>query len=309
MVCLPGGGMSRRYFDLRVPDELGCYSMARHLAAAGNVVVTIDPPGVGDSGRPVDGYSLTPAVVADVVACATSSIHHRLRIGAVSDEFPACPELVACGLGHSAGGLLTVVQQARHHSYRVLVLLGFEGGGLVDILTDDERRYLDDPDGLSEVIASLAATRFNDPLPVGTSATSSFLIRGDPPAPVMAAIADAGSALLAVVWVGVLGTRIGQQGTLEHRCSGLSRNWGVRHHGLPACHPTAVPGQPGRNGVRPPERRPQPQRCREPRRALGQDCCMGRVAGGGQLRRVAGPHRRSETSGHDRSSRPRCLIR
>lgn len=204
MVCVPGGGMSRRYFDLRVPDELGCYSMARHLAAAGNVVVTIDPPGVGDSDHPIDGYSLTPAVVADVVACATSSILDRLRIGAVSDEFPACSDLVPCGLGHSAGGLLTVVQQARHHSYRALVLLGFEGGGLVDILTDDERRYLDDPDGLSEVIASLAAARFNDPLPVGTSATSSFLIRGDPPAPVKAAIADAGSALLAVVGLACL---------------------------------------------------------------------------------------------------------
>ncbi|MDQ1435351.1 MAG: hypothetical protein QOF59_2167, partial [Actinomycetota bacterium] len=39
VVCLPGGGMSRRYFDLRTPDGDNSYSMARYLAAVGLVVV------------------------------------------------------------------------------------------------------------------------------------------------------------------------------------------------------------------------------------------------------------------------------
>ena len=33
----PGGGMSRRYWDLDVPAELGNYSLARHLARIGSV--------------------------------------------------------------------------------------------------------------------------------------------------------------------------------------------------------------------------------------------------------------------------------
>ena len=60
LCCLPGGGMSRRYFDLEVDPALGNYSMARHLAQQGFVVVTLDHPGVGDSDRPDDGYALTP---------------------------------------------------------------------------------------------------------------------------------------------------------------------------------------------------------------------------------------------------------
>src|ERR1700722_14865107 len=46
--CLPGGGMSRRYFDLEVDPAEGNYSMARHLADLGFVVVTIDHLGIGE---------------------------------------------------------------------------------------------------------------------------------------------------------------------------------------------------------------------------------------------------------------------
>ena len=46
--------MSRRYFDLEVPAELGNYSMAAHLARHGLLVVTLDPPGVGESDVPHD---------------------------------------------------------------------------------------------------------------------------------------------------------------------------------------------------------------------------------------------------------------
>ena len=56
--------MSRRYFDLDVAGQNGAFSMARHLAAGGDLVVTVDPPGVGESDAPDDGYTLTPRVVA-----------------------------------------------------------------------------------------------------------------------------------------------------------------------------------------------------------------------------------------------------
>jgi len=59
-VCIPGGGISRQYFDLDVAGQEGAFSMARHLAAGGDLVVTVDPPGVGGSDAPDDGYTLTP---------------------------------------------------------------------------------------------------------------------------------------------------------------------------------------------------------------------------------------------------------
>ena len=70
-VCVPGGGISRQYFDLELwSGQNGAFSMARYLASGGDLVVTVDPPGVGESESPDDGYTLSPHVVADVVAAA-----------------------------------------------------------------------------------------------------------------------------------------------------------------------------------------------------------------------------------------------
>src|SRR5689334_19845865 len=66
----PGGGMSRKYWDLDVPAALGNYSLARYLASRGAAVVTVDHLGIGGSTRPDDGFSLTPQLLADVNACA-----------------------------------------------------------------------------------------------------------------------------------------------------------------------------------------------------------------------------------------------
>ena len=91
-VCVPGGGISRRYFDLDVAGQNGAFSMARHLAAGGDLVVTVDPPGVGESDAPDDGYTLTPRVVADVLAAALDG----LRSGARKRRFRRCCRIVRC---------------------------------------------------------------------------------------------------------------------------------------------------------------------------------------------------------------------
>ena len=109
--------MSRGYFDLQPPPELGNYSMVRHLTDRGFVVVTLDPPAVGESDEPDDGYTLTPDLVADVHAHAFDQLLARW------------PDATRIGVGHSAGALLTVVQQARHRTYDALGLLGFGRGG------------------------------------------------------------------------------------------------------------------------------------------------------------------------------------
>lgn len=45
LVCLPGGGIARSYYELDVAGERGGYSMARYLAGRGLIVATVDPPG------------------------------------------------------------------------------------------------------------------------------------------------------------------------------------------------------------------------------------------------------------------------
>jgi pimeloyl-ACP methyl ester carboxylesterase len=118
--CLPGGGASRAYFDLDVPRGAGEYSMARFAAERGIVVLTIDPPGVGESDAPRDGYELTPSRVADVVEFVVRDVTARLEAGEV-EEAPRLPMRTTMGLGHSAGALLIVAQQARFATYSALV--------------------------------------------------------------------------------------------------------------------------------------------------------------------------------------------
>ena len=135
LYCLPGGGMSRRYFDLDAPG----YSMAEHLAAQGFVVVTIDHPGVGDSPPPDDPWTLTPHVVADADAAAVAELDRQLGG-------------IPIGVGHSMGGMLTVTVQARHRPYAGLGLLGYahsdhyELTALAAYLSDEEKAIVGNQD-------------------------------------------------------------------------------------------------------------------------------------------------------------------
>jgi len=189
LCCLPGGGMSRGYFDVQPPPEFGNYSMARHLAQRGFVVVTLDPPAVGDSDTPDDGYVLTPDVVADADVAAFDR---------VLQQWPGARPV---GVGHSAGALLTVVQQARHRTYRALGLLGFGSGGHERFaLSMTELGVGEDPVALRDAIVDLTRKRFDTPLPRGSTATSQFLLGGmEVPEDVLESLGAVKSCLLAVV--------------------------------------------------------------------------------------------------------------
>jgi alpha-beta hydrolase superfamily lysophospholipase len=166
-VCVPGGGMNRRYFDLEVAGASGSFSMARHLSAAGDVVVTVDPPGVGESDAPDDGYALSPHVVADVLAAAVHTIDTELRDhGIPHARLGRLVPRARIGLGHSAGALLVACQQARHGSYDALALLGFSASGLPRVLDDRERAFAGRPRELAEALARLSRARFGEPLPM-----------------------------------------------------------------------------------------------------------------------------------------------
>jgi pimeloyl-ACP methyl ester carboxylesterase len=205
LCCLPGGGMSRRYFDLQLTDldvtdpTLGNYSMARHLADQGFVVVTLDHPGVGASDRPDDGYTLTPQCVADVDAFAFDHILGQLRAGALRDDLPDMPQLVSIGVGHSAGASITAYQQARHRTHRAIALLGYGGAGLATHLNDREKEFAERPDAVIDEIASLVRERFGEPLPMQRRGSSEFLVGAPMPEPVRAALVACRSPLLALV--------------------------------------------------------------------------------------------------------------
>jgi pimeloyl-ACP methyl ester carboxylesterase len=191
--------MSRRYFDLRVPPEHGNFSMARHLAAHGWLVVTVDHLGVGESSRPYDGFALTPRVVADVNAFVIDRVLARLRAGELAEGLGPVRSPVSIGVGHSAGASLTVFQQARHRTHVALALLGFSGRGLRSHLTEPELALADDPAALHRDAASLAAARFGSPLPMQRRGSSDFLVGAPMPEPVHEALVACRTNMLALV--------------------------------------------------------------------------------------------------------------
>lgn len=191
--CVPGGGANRAYFDLDVPRQAGEYSMARFAADHGVTVLTIDPPGVGESDVPDDGFCLTPRRVADVIDVVVEDVTHRVHSGAI-DGIPALAFHVRVGIGHSAGSLLIACQQAHHRTYGALALLGFSDAGLPAVLTEMELTYSDRPDDLLEVLAQLVEARFGQPYPELGGLGMSEL-----PEPVKDAASMAESRLLALV--------------------------------------------------------------------------------------------------------------
>jgi pimeloyl-ACP methyl ester carboxylesterase len=118
LVCLPGGGVNRCYFDMRDGDD-DRFSFARAMTAAGHVVAMIDPPGAGDSDTIEDPFQLTVATQMPLLARAVEEVR-RQGFG----------KLPAIGVGHSAGGMLTGALQAHSRCFDAVALLCFGAGGL-----------------------------------------------------------------------------------------------------------------------------------------------------------------------------------
>lgn len=136
MVCLAGGNMNGRYFDLRTEDGELSYSFAAAMMARGFVVVTLDYLGLGQSSKPRDGHALTPAVLTQANANVTKELLARLRDGRLG---PGLPTLRSIGVGHSMGGMMTVLQQQAAQQHAALVLLGFATRGLPHFLPSEVR--------------------------------------------------------------------------------------------------------------------------------------------------------------------------
>jgi pimeloyl-ACP methyl ester carboxylesterase len=196
--CVPGGGISRVYFDLAVPGSSDTYSMAQFVAQRGHLVLTIDPPGVGESDSPDDGYELTPQSVADVLNLVVADVLAMIGSGEV-DGMPSREFRDVIGVGHSAGGLLVACEQARHRTFDALALLGFSGSGLPAVLTEEEAKFIDRPVELTAALPELVRARFGKALPEGTSADSDMLLVGTESTEAKAAAKRASSRLLGLV--------------------------------------------------------------------------------------------------------------
>ena len=179
LVCLPGGAMTRRYFDLQAPGD-DSFSFARQMAARGFTCVLIDPLGVGESSRPADGYALSAEVLAQANARATDAALDKLRSGHAINGLEALPQVKSVGVGHSMGAMLTIVQQAQFHRHAAIAVLGFSTRGLPEYLMGEAKALAaSDPHAARREVARLAKAMFREPYPsLGKSSDGSQLYAG-----------------------------------------------------------------------------------------------------------------------------------
>lgn len=162
LFCLPGGFLSRRYFDPGDPDDdtERSFSFADYLAQRGYPVVMVDHLGCGDSTQPPeeDGYRLDVDAITRVNHAVWRSVGERLR-ARYGEEF------ISVGVGHSMGSALTVALQANHRPHAALVLQSFSTTGLPAFLQGNEASFANDPERTHEHLAELVRQRFGTPYP------------------------------------------------------------------------------------------------------------------------------------------------
>jgi alpha-beta hydrolase superfamily lysophospholipase len=179
LFCLPGGGLTKEYFDLETQGDRS-FSFAEAMAQQGHVTIALDHPGVGESHRPKDGFLLTPAAVAAADAEAACQLQRRLRDGLAG--LPALARFRSIGVGHSMGGMLTGFVQARHAPHHAVAILGSGVHGLVDALPETLRGLAGDPEAAQREIAprlkAIGAAPYR--ALVRTPLTEKVFFRGEP---------------------------------------------------------------------------------------------------------------------------------
>jgi pimeloyl-ACP methyl ester carboxylesterase len=165
--CLAGGRCTTAYFDLHI-DGLEGWSMADYLVDRGAIVVALDHVGVGASGPLDDIFRVTPRVLAAVHAQALRTVRTLVDNG-----------VFIVGLGHSMGGMVATVQQARHRSFDALAVLGHGGDGLPQFISDADRPT---GDALHDLLPVLARTHTTTPpAPNRRLPPDSFFLPNVPP--------------------------------------------------------------------------------------------------------------------------------
>jgi pimeloyl-ACP methyl ester carboxylesterase len=129
MTLLAGGSYDKRYHHAVIPGHPG-YSAAEHLAALGNIVLLTDHLGVGESARLPDQKKATRQVVALANHAAATEFYRRLSDSSLDASLPALGNFARIGGGHSMGGMQTIIQQANHHTYDGVMIMGYTADGV-----------------------------------------------------------------------------------------------------------------------------------------------------------------------------------
>ncbi|MBB3925914.1 alpha-beta hydrolase superfamily lysophospholipase [Sphingobium jiangsuense] len=118
----PGGGYSRRYFDLRFDAHDG-YGEARWHAERGIIHVAIDHVGVGDSTIP-DLSKIDFQTLAATHDSCVRQVARLLERGEADKRFPATGPLFKVGMGQSMGGGVTILTQGRFAPFDAIAPCG-----------------------------------------------------------------------------------------------------------------------------------------------------------------------------------------
>lgn len=184
LVCLPGGGMNRHYFDLTAKDgadDAKSFSFVHQMTARGFIVVTMDYLGVGDSDRPADGHALTPDLLVQANAAVQAQVLESLR--------KDVPDLVTIGIGHSMGAMMTILQQARDGTHVAIALLGFSTRGMPEYLSGEARALAAEGHEVVRArLVELARKTFVEPYPVIRTGASTSMFAGSKADPRAASI-------------------------------------------------------------------------------------------------------------------------
>lgn len=117
----PGGGYSRRYFELDFAGHKG-YNEAQWHVARGTIYVSVDHVGVGESIIPDLSRISFQTLAATHNACARQ-ILDDLCAGKVTEDFPAVSAF-AVGMGQSMGGGITILAQGRFSTFDAIAPCG-----------------------------------------------------------------------------------------------------------------------------------------------------------------------------------------
>lgn len=119
VVCLPGGGYNRHYFNLQKPG----YSEVLHHMDRGVLVVAIDHLRVGESDIP-ELQAASLEIAAEANHAVLKILLERLGAGTLCDGVAPLQPSAIIGEGQSMGGHIALLMQANHRSFDGLAMLG-----------------------------------------------------------------------------------------------------------------------------------------------------------------------------------------
>lgn len=129
MTLLSGGSYDKRYYHVEITGRYG-YSAAEYLASRGDIVLILDHLGMGCSTRVPNQRKATRHVVALAAHLATTQFYDRLRQGDLHPSLPGFTDFARVGGGHSMGAMQAINQQAGHHTWEALMILGYTADGV-----------------------------------------------------------------------------------------------------------------------------------------------------------------------------------